>query len=97
MAAHEQIARERMVAGFAVHILGAVAAPLDESERLIRASLVSTQVVGLAITRYIWQVGAIATMPGEDVIVYIAPTIQRYLNGRLVIAAAGTLGQPSRD
>jgi AcrR family transcriptional regulator len=83
MAAHEQVARERMVVGFAVHILGAVAAPLDENERLLRASLASTQMVGLAITRYIWQVGAIATMPGEDVVVYIAPTIQRYLNGRL--------------
>jgi hypothetical protein len=72
MAAHEQIARERMVAGFAVHILGAVAAPLDERERLVRASLASTQMVG-----------AIATMPGEDAIAYIAPTIQRYLTGRI--------------
>jgi AcrR family transcriptional regulator len=84
MAAHEQIARERMVGGFAVHILGAVAAPLDERERLVRASLASTQMVGLALTRYIWQVGAIATLPSEDVIAYIGPTIQRYLNGRLV-------------
>jgi Tetracyclin repressor-like, C-terminal domain len=39
--------------------------------------------VGLARTRYIWRVGAVGTIPGEDVVAYIAPTIQRYLAGRL--------------
>jgi hypothetical protein len=39
--------------------------------------------VGLAMTRYVWKVGAIAQMSPEDVVRYIAPTIQKYLNGKL--------------
>ncbi len=82
-AAHEPIARERLTANFSVHILNAVSSRLDDEERALRASLASTQMVGLAITRYVWKVGVIATMPPDDVIRYIAPTIQRYLTGRL--------------
>jgi Tetracyclin repressor-like, C-terminal domain len=46
-------------------------------------SLMSSQMVGLAMIRYVWKVGAIAQMSSEDVVCYIAPTIQRYLSGRL--------------
>ena len=35
------------------------------------------------MTRYVWKVGAIAQMPSEDVVRYIAPTMQRYLTGKL--------------
>jgi hypothetical protein len=38
---------------------------------------------GLAMTRYVWKVGAIAQMSSEDVVRYVAPTIQRYLSGKL--------------
>jgi AcrR family transcriptional regulator len=82
-AAHEPIALQRLAANFATHILNAVSARIDDDERLLRASLASTQMVGLAITRYIWQAGPIATLPRDDVIRTIAPTIQRYLNGPL--------------
>lgn len=82
-AAHEPIALQRLAANFAIHILNAVSARLDDDERLLRASLASTQMVGLAITRYIWQAGAIPTLPRDDVIRTFAPTIQRYLNGPL--------------
>jgi Tetracyclin repressor-like, C-terminal domain len=45
--------------------------------------LLSSQMVGLAMTRYVWKVGAIAQMSSEDVVRYVAPTIQRYLSGKL--------------
>ena len=54
-----------------------------DADRFTRASLCSSQMVGLAMTRYVWKVGAIAQMSPEDVVRYIAPTIQKYLNGRL--------------
>jgi AcrR family transcriptional regulator len=82
-AAHEQIALQRLAANFAVHILNAVSSKLDGHERMMRASLISTQMVGLAIVRYVWRVGAIATVANDDVVALIAPTVQRYLNGRL--------------
>jgi AcrR family transcriptional regulator len=83
IAAHEQVALQRLAANFAVHILDAVSRRIDDDERLLRASLVSTQMVGLAITRYVWRVGAVATLPPDKVICLIAPTVQRYLNGKL--------------
>ena len=33
--------------------------------------------------RYVWQVGAIATIPRDQVTAIVAPTVQRYLNGKL--------------
>ncbi len=82
-AAHEPIALQRLATNFAVHILNAVSSRLDDDERLIRASLAASQIVGLAMMRYVWKVGAIATMPTDQAITLVAPTVQRYLNGRL--------------
>lgn len=82
-AAHEPIARQRLAANFAVHILEAVSAKLGDEERLLRASLAASQIVGLAMMRYVWKVGAIATIPSSEAVALIAPTVQRYLNGRL--------------
>jgi AcrR family transcriptional regulator len=44
-----------------------------------RASLVATQVLGLAIGRYIVKVEPLASADPEDVIAAIAPTVQRYI------------------
>jgi hypothetical protein len=35
------------------------------------------------MTRYIWRVGALAHLAPGDVARYVAPTVQRYLAGRL--------------
>jgi AcrR family transcriptional regulator len=85
-AAHEPIALERLMAAFAVHVLDAVASHLPDEERAVRASLASTQLVGLGIMRYVWKVGAVATLPDERVVALIGPTIQRYLAGKLPVA-----------
>jgi AcrR family transcriptional regulator len=82
-AAHEPVARQHLAANFARYILQAISANLDDADRLTRASLMSSQMVGLAMTRYVWKVGAIAQMSSDDVVRYISPTIQRYLSGKL--------------
>jgi len=48
-----------------------------------RASLVSTQVLGLAIARYIIKVEPLASAEPDEVVAAIAPTLQRYLVGEL--------------
>jgi AcrR family transcriptional regulator len=88
VAAHEPIALQRFTSVFAVNVLAAVSAQLPDEERLLRASLASTQIVGLAIMRYVWKVGAVAMLPDERVVELIGPTIQRYLSGKLPPAAA---------
>jgi AcrR family transcriptional regulator len=85
-AAHEPIALERLMAGFAVNVLDAVATNLPDEERAVRASLASTQLVGLGIMRYVWKVGAVATLSDDRVVALIGPTVQRYLAGKLPAA-----------
>lgn len=48
-----------------------------------RGGLVATQLLGLAMTRYVWRLEPIASLPDEDVVACLAPTIQRYLTGEL--------------
>jgi hypothetical protein len=81
-ASHVPIARERVSQLFRTSVLPAVAHSLDD-ERMERAGLVASQLIGLAVTRYVWRLEPIRSMPDEDVIRYVAPTIQRYLSRRL--------------
>lgn len=82
-AAHEAVARERVQAMLTEGMIGAVAHHLDAADRLERAGLVASQMVGLAMLRYVWKVEPLASMGRDDLVRTIGPTIQRYLNGRL--------------
>jgi Tetracyclin repressor-like, C-terminal domain len=81
-AAHEPLAMERLREAFAASVLAVVSDSLEGPERYLRASLAS-QIIGVAMTRYVWQFGALAELPAEEVARYVAPTVQRYLSGRL--------------
>jgi AcrR family transcriptional regulator len=83
-AVHEPVAMDRLRSTFTVYLLGAVATNLDDDERFFRAGLVASQFVGLALTRYIWQVGNLADVPIAKVIDAVAPTVQRYLSGKII-------------
>ena len=48
-----------------------------------RMPLVASQVIGLIMLRYVFEVEPLASMPAERVIATYAPTIQRYLTGPL--------------
>jgi AcrR family transcriptional regulator len=82
-AAHEPRTREKLRATVAAALLPAIAQQLDEDERLVRASLISSQLLGLAMLRYVWQVEPLASLREDDLVRLLAPTIQRYLTGRL--------------
>ncbi len=82
-AAHEPRTREKVRAVVTATLLPAVADRLDADERLLRASLIATQVVGLVMMRWLWEIEPLASLPDDDVVALLAPTIQRYLTGRL--------------
>ena len=82
-AAHEPIAMQRLREVFAIHILKAVAENLPDDEKHLRVGLVASQLVGLAMTRYVWQVGALVDLSPTEIVDLIAPTIQSYLCARL--------------
>jgi AcrR family transcriptional regulator len=54
----------------------------------LRGSLVASQIMGLAMTRYIIRVEPIASLPAERVVALVGPTVQRYLTGDLPCATA---------
>lgn len=83
IAAHEPRALDRLQMVFRGGMIGAVAASLTDEERLIRAGLVASQLVGLAMTRYVWRIEPLTTLPADDVVALIGPTVQRYLSGPL--------------
>jgi AcrR family transcriptional regulator len=63
-------------------LLGRIAAGLDVPDPDLRADLTASQVVGVALLRYVLGVEPIASADPETLIAWIAPTLQRYLTGR---------------
>ena len=55
----------------------------DPAEAATRAGLVSSQMLGLALTRYILQLPPVVEMDADTIIAGVAPTIQRYLTGSI--------------
>lgn len=82
-AANEPSAMKRVRTIYASRILDVVASGLPEEERHLRAGLIASQMLGLAMTRYVWRVGVLADLSPEEVGILIAPAVQRYLTGPL--------------
>ena len=62
-------------------VFGPVLALLDTPDADLRISLVASQLVGLAMARYVLELEPLSTEPLEDVVARVAPNIQRYLTG----------------
>jgi len=82
-AAHEPRTREKLRAFVTASLLPAIADRIEGEERLLRASLVATQVIGLVMMRWVWEIEPIASLPEDELVALVAPNIQRYLTGRL--------------
>jgi AcrR family transcriptional regulator len=61
-------------------IVGRVAAVAGDR---LRATLVASQIMGLIAARYIARVEPLASLPADEVVPLVAPTLQRYLDGAL--------------
>jgi AcrR family transcriptional regulator len=64
-------------------VLGRLAAAASPDRPELRASLAGSQIVGLAMARYVVAVPPLATTARETVVACVGPTIQRYLTGEL--------------
>ena len=79
---HEDSAR--MVREFLTHdVLGPIAEALDLPQPRLRAALVASQVIGLALARFVIRVEPLASADAETLVACYAPTLQRYLTGPL--------------
>ena len=60
-------------------VLGRLARALDLDEPQLRASLVASQLVGLAMLRYVIRLEPIASARADHIVAWLGPTLQRYL------------------
>ena len=69
-------------------LVGQIAGRLGGADARLRATLVGSQLIGLAMARYIIRVEPLASAPAAQVVAAIGPTLQRYLTGELAAAPA---------
>jgi AcrR family transcriptional regulator len=74
-------AQDLLTNGVARMILGPIREVIPTEEAALRTSFVASQLLGLAVTRYVLRLEPLASAPPEVVIAAIGPTLQRYLDG----------------
>ncbi|MGL4175907.1 MAG: TetR/AcrR family transcriptional regulator [Dermatophilaceae bacterium] len=60
-------------------LLGRVAVGVTGPDAAVRVSAAASQLVGLAIVRYVLRMEPLASLTDDEVVELVAPTIQRYL------------------
>jgi AcrR family transcriptional regulator len=68
-------------------VLGQISHRLGSPDARLRATLVGSQLIGMAMARYIIRVEPLASAPAAQVVEAIGPTLQRYLTGDITAAA----------
>jgi AcrR family transcriptional regulator len=82
-AVHEPQAAELLKKFLTTKLFGPLTKELGVDRPDLRANLVASQMVGLGLARYLLGFEPLASTPPEDVVDLIAPTVQRYLTGKL--------------
>ena len=82
-AAHEPSTREKLRRVVEGSLMGVSELGSDERDRLTRSGLVSSQMMGFALMRYVWKIEPVASMPDDEVVAAIAPNLQHYVSGDL--------------
>jgi AcrR family transcriptional regulator len=67
-------------------VLGQLAHRLGSPDARLRATLVGSQLIGLAMARYIIRVEPLASAPAAELAAAVGPTLQRYLTGDVAVA-----------
>ncbi|MEV0712919.1 TetR family transcriptional regulator [Nocardia aurea] len=70
---------DRARAVFAEQVTPAVLRVGDPADAPRRSGLIATQLLGLALCRYILRLPPVLTLTPEDIVTDLAPTLQRYL------------------
>jgi AcrR family transcriptional regulator len=68
-------------------VLGQIAHRLGGPDARLRATLIGSQIIGLAMARYIVRVEPLASAPPAQLVAAIGPTLQRYLTGDIAAPA----------
>ncbi|HJU01241.1 MAG TPA: TetR family transcriptional regulator [Actinomycetes bacterium] len=66
-------------------VLGPIARRVGSPDARLRATLAGSQLIGLAMARYIIRVEPLASTPSAEVAAAVGPTVQRYLTGDVTV------------
>ena len=80
-AAHEPVTREKLRRVVEGQLIGV--AQLTDDERSVRSGLIASQIMGLAMMRYVWKIEPVASMTDDELVAAVAPNLQRYVSGNL--------------
>src|SRR5215218_9548548 len=67
-------------------VLGPIARRVGSPDARLRATLAGSQLIGLAVARYIIRVEPLASAPSAELAAAVGPTLQRYLTGDVAVA-----------
>jgi AcrR family transcriptional regulator len=82
-AAHEPATHEKLRRIVEGSLMGVSQLGSDQRDRLVRSGLISSQMMGFALMRYIWKIEPIASMTEAEAIAAITPNLQHYIDGDL--------------
>lgn len=82
-AASNQEAAERLGEIFRAQVFPAIARAGPPETAATRAGLVATQLLGLALARYVLRLPPVVAMPADQIVRNVGETIQRYAAGEL--------------
>lgn len=86
-AEHARTLLEGQIAAFITRTIG-----WDSAEATSRAGLISAQLLGLALTRYIVELPSVVKMDMESLVTAVAPVVRHYLTGELGDAPTAVTG-----
>jgi AcrR family transcriptional regulator len=89
----DAVASGDAVAGGGVVAGSGAGAACDNTDAEYRAGMVASQVLGLAVTRFVLALGPVASASPDDLAATIGPTLQRYLTGEIRPASQDAAGQ----
>jgi AcrR family transcriptional regulator len=82
-AASNEEAADKTRKVFAGQVLPMLAQVADRAELPVRAGLISSQLLGLALCRYVLKVPPVVAMQPAQIIANVAPVLQGYITGAL--------------
>ena len=69
-------------------------AGLGDEQAVVRGTFIAAQLLGLALCRYILRMEPLASLPADDVVAAVAPSVHRYLTRAVASPSAPTSSLP---
>jgi AcrR family transcriptional regulator len=82
-AAHEPTTRDKLHKLIEQGLMGPAPVGDSDSDRLVRSSLIASQLLGFGFMRYVWQIEPIASMSEDEILAAMTPNLQRYIDGEI--------------